>query len=150
MADSFSKWEKWANKTNLKNIDFPGVYIIALCDTNIEGDNFSWREDIIYIGMTNSKKGLKGRLKQFENTINGKSGHGGAQRVIFKFRNIDNLKMKLYVSVCHFECDVNSNKPKDLLIMGDVAKFEYVCFAKYVEIFKRLPEFNDKELSPKN
>ena len=28
--------------------------------------------------------------------------------------------------------------------MGDVAKFEYECFALYVEAYGQLPEFNDK------
>lgn len=69
MTECFSKWVKWDKRNNLNNVDFPGVYIIALCENNIEGNNFDWREDIIYIGMTNSKKGLIGRLKQFDNTI---------------------------------------------------------------------------------
>lgn len=149
MTECFSKWVKWDKRNNLNNVDFPGVYIIALCENNIEGNNFDWREDIIYIGMTNSKKGLIGRLKQFDNTINGKSGHGGAQRVIHKYKELNYLCRNLYVSTCHFECDVSSNKPNDLLIMGEVAKFEHVCFAKYAEIYGRLPEFNDKKLSPK-
>ena len=42
---------------------------------------FDWIKEIIYIGMTNSKGGLKNRLQQFDNTIAGKTGHGGAQRV---------------------------------------------------------------------
>jgi hypothetical protein len=33
--------------------------------------------------------------------------------------------------------------------MGDVAKFEYDCLANYFEKFKELPEFNDKQKSPK-
>jgi len=44
---------------------------------------------------------------------------------------------------------VKSNTPKDLRIMGHVAKFEYDCFAIYVEKFGKLPEFNNKRESPK-
>lgn len=51
---------------------------------------------------------------------------------------------KLYVSIKYFECDVKSNLPNDLLIMGDVAKHEFECFAEYAQKFKRLPRFNDK------
>ncbi len=99
--------------------------------------------------MTNSKAGLKGRLKQFDNTIIGKTGHGGADRFRFKHGNYKELADKLYVSACTFECDVESNDPKDLRIMGKVAKFEYDCFAEYVEKFGELPEFNNKKESPK-
>ena len=55
---------------------------------------------------------------------------------------------KLYVSVCSFECDVKSNAPKDIRIMGEMAKFEYDYFADYVEEFENLPEFNDKKNHP--
>ncbi len=33
--------------------------------------------------------------------------------------------------------------------MGEVAKFEYICFAYFVEVFGELPEFNNKKESPK-
>jgi hypothetical protein len=33
--------------------------------------------------------------------------------------------------------------------MGDVARGEYLAFAKYVTLFRSLPEFNNKEKSPK-
>jgi hypothetical protein len=34
-------------------------------------------------------------------------------------------------------------QPIDLLSMGEVAKEEYVCFAKYVEKYGKLPRFNE-------
>jgi len=74
----------------------------------------------------------------------GKTGHGGADRFGFKYEKYQDLVDKLFVSVCSFECDVISNSPKDLRIMGDVAKFEYDCFAEYAERFGNLPEFNNK------
>jgi hypothetical protein len=112
-------------------------------------NEFSWLPDIKYIGMTNSISGLKGRLKQFDNTIIGKSGHGGADRVRFKHQNYNELVNKLFVSISFFECNVKSNQSNDLRVMGEVAKFEYDCFARFVELFGVLPEFNDKKLSPK-
>jgi len=56
------------------------------------------------------------------------------------------LTKKLYVSIAPFECDVKSNSLKDLRVMGQVAKFEYDCFAEYVKEHKKLPKFNDKKI----
>ena len=56
---------------------------------------------------------------------------------------------RLYVAVVSFPCDPKTNAPNDLRAMGEVAKFEYVCFAKFVEKFGQLPEFNDKKDSLK-
>jgi len=87
----------------------------------------------------------------FNNTLRDKSGpgHGGAQRFRHKYSNGSALAKKLYVAVCPFKCDVSSNNPKDLRVMGDVARGEYLAFAKFVTLFGSLPEFNDKEKSPK-
>lgn len=127
---------------------YPGVYAIALSADpadHIAGSAFSWRSDIIYIGMTNAASGLRGRLKQFDNTIVGKTGHGGADRVRYKHRDYGILCQGLDVAVAPLKCDVTSNTPTDLRIMGEVAQFEYLCFAHFVELFGRLPEFNDKK-----
>lgn len=145
----FSMWLRWTNREQNENIKYPGIYIICHSEVDIEGSPFEWNEDIIYIGMTNSKQGLRGRLKQFDNTIRGKSGHGGADRVIFKYKDIPSLVENLFVAVQYFECDVKSKQVEDLLVMGEVARFEYVCFAEYVKRYNRLPEFNDMEKSPK-
>ena len=149
-TEKFSKWYKWKNRNNAENIKFPGIYIIIIIsENNIEGQKFNWLPDIKYVGMTNSVAGLKGRLKQFDNTIIGKTGHGGADRFRYEYQDYDELIDKMYVSVIPFVCDVKSNSPKDLKIMGEVAKFEYDCFAKYVELYKKLPKFNDKKATKK-
>jgi hypothetical protein len=147
----FSKWEKFDHRHDLKNTKYPGVYAIAVSNKNIAGTRFKWIEQIRYFGFTNSGGGLRGRLDQFNNTLRDKSGpgHGGAQRFRRKHRNGGKLAKKLYVAVCPFKCDVSSNKPKDLKVMGDVVRAEYLAFAKYVTHFRRLPQFNDKERSPK-
>ena len=111
---------------------------------------YSLRKEIEYFGMTNSIGGLKSRLKQFDNTIIGKSGHGGAERFLFKYKNYDILSKNIFVSICPVECNVKSNNPKDLLKMGEVARLEYYCFAQYAKRFKKLPKFNDKKMSPKH
>jgi hypothetical protein len=101
--------------------------------------------------MTNSGGGLQTRLNQFDYTIAQKkrSVHGGAERFLYEYRNYSKLIKKLYVSVCPIECDVKSNKPSDLLKMGEVAWLEYHCFSEYAKRHKTLPKFNDKENSPK-
>jgi hypothetical protein len=140
----FSKWKKWAD---IKNIKYPGVYCIAKLIKNIDGEKFSWIREIVYIGMTNSQGGLQSRLNQFHNTINGGKGHGGAER--FKYKYPNEHGKNLYVSVNAFKCNVKKKSVDDLKIMGKVAEYEYVCFAKYMEKFKQLPEFNDQKRSPK-
>ncbi len=146
---TFTKWTSWENRNNLIDIRFPGIYCIAISDIDLSGQNFKWISEINYVGMSNAQNGLKGRLKQFDNTINGKTGHGGADRFRYKYEKYQDLIGKLFVSVCPFNCDVKSNSPKDLRIMGEVAKFEYECFANYVDKFGQLPEFNNKKESPK-
>lgn len=149
MVDSFTKWEKWGNRNKLQSTHLPGVYAIALSHKDISGTAFSWRREVIYIGMTNAKGGLKSRLQQFDNTIKGGEGHGGAQRVRHKYPDYRRLVPRLYVSISPRQCNVLSNKPSDLRIMGKTAKDEYEGFALFVEKFDHLPKFNDKKRSPK-
>ena len=122
--DKFSKWERWKHRNILHDINYPGVYAIAYSEKHSAYKAFSWLNNIIYIGMTNSKLGLAGRLMQFNSTIYGKTGHVGGKRVRFKYPNYGELIEKLYVSICPFKCNVASNKPDDLRIMGDITKFE--------------------------
>ena len=148
MSRKFSNWVRWTERNDLPNIEYPGIYAIARSSKNIAGQPFHLRKEIIYFGMSNAKRGLKSRMKQFDNTIRGHTGHGGARRVIYKY-DYDDLLPKLFVSVSHTRCDVTSKLAEDLRLMGDVARQEYRCFADYVERFCSLPEFNDKEISPK-
>jgi hypothetical protein len=101
--------------------------------------------------MTISKSGLESRLQQFDNTINGKEGHGGAVRVRFKHQDYNMLVSKLFVSINYTECDVKPNlpRPSDLRLMGFVLQQEHECFAVFAEKFERWPEFNDKKKSRK-
>ncbi|MBZ2193291.1 hypothetical protein JFJ09_13850 [Pseudoalteromonas arctica] len=145
----FTKWMRWCDRDTVQGINYPGIYICAISEEDISGKNFSWTTNIVYVGMTNSLKGLTGRLKQFDNTIKGKSGHGGADRMRYKYQNYNELVNKLYVAVALFTCNVKSNSPEDLRTMGEVAKFEYDCFARFTESFGYLPEFNDFAKSPK-
>lgn len=149
-ATNFSRWTRWNERDQLQGIQSPGIYAIAISRDDLAESRFSWSEFIVYFGMTNAVAGLKGRLKQFDNTIMGKSGHGGADRFLTDHPKYRTLTKVLYVAVAPFVCDVTSNSPKDLLTMGEVAKAEYECFAKYAALWGNLPKYNDKKISPKH
>ena len=98
--------------------------------------------------MTNSKKGLNGRWKQFNNSIHGKKGHSGGNRIRrdlekgeinnIKFQDTESLVEKLYVCSQTLEPDVNVFKEertfKDLTNMGVIAYLEYKALAEYKKI----------------
>lgn len=146
---TFSRWTGWKDRHSLQDMSYPGVYALAVSGTEIARTKFGWIKEIVYFGMTNSGGGLRARLRQFDNTILGKEGHGGGERVRYKYRNYDQLARKLFVSVCPVKCNIKSCNPDDLLKMGEVAYLEYYCFAKYAQLFGHLPEFNDKKRSAK-
>lgn len=124
--NKFSHWEKWEDRENLNDLKFSGIYALSISKTSITNKPFSWDSKIVYFGMTNSVKGLKGRLNQFHYTISGKdSQHGGAERFLNKHSDYKKLSKILYVAIAPFKCNVESNKPKDLRIMGTVCKAEY-------------------------
>jgi len=147
----FTGWSIWDKRNDLDNTNYPGVYAIRISQKSLAGRKFSWHKEIVYIGMTNAITGLRGRLKAFDDTIGGKSvRHGGGDRFKFQHQNYDEVVEKLYVSVARFKADVTSKTPKNLRVMGDVARFEFQCLAKYVESYGELPEFNDMQKSKKH
>lgn len=149
LEQAFSEWQPWAERELLPHLGWPGVYAIAHTNDTLSGSSFRWSPLVIYIGMTNSAGGLRSRLRQFDRTMRGKEGHGGAQRVRRKYSDYGEFCTRAYVSVLPFACEPTSNMPKDLRLMGTVARAEYDCFAEFAERFGSLPEFNDKKRSPK-
>jgi hypothetical protein len=153
----FSKWKKWEGRDQLEGIMHPGVYAIAITTEDISNTDFSWCDKIVYIGFSHAKGGLKSRLNQFDNTLKGGPGHGGADRVILKYSDRSDLVKKLYVSISYSKDNEYSNTPKGLRIKGDVRQYEYYCLAVFVERVGKnsekeewkLPEFNDMKRSPK-
>jgi hypothetical protein len=132
-------------------LQYPGIYALRISKRNVEGQPFDWVKDIAYFGMTNSVAGLKGRLSQFNNTLRDKSGggHGGADRFRYDYNDGDVLAAMLYVAVCPFECQVRDVTPENLLVLGQVAKSEYIAFAEYFKRFEKMPKYNDKKIAPK-
>jgi hypothetical protein len=133
----------------LKELHLPGVYALAISEVDLTGSAYSLIPEIKYFGMTNAKKGLASRLNQFNNVINDINGHGGAWRFRFDFPEGTSILPLLFVSVAPFPCNVTTNQPDDLRLMGKVCEFEYACFADYVHAYKSLPKYNDKKKSPK-
>lgn len=148
IEDDFTEWVKWNDRNELLDLEHPGVYCIAISESNLSGQGFDWIKEIEYVGMTNHQK-LENRLNQFDLTISRKRwAHGGADRCLCANQNYQELLRKLFVSVNKFDCKIKSNEPEDLRTMGDIAKCEFDCIAKYVEKFNGLPKFNDPK-SPK-
>jgi len=145
-----TKWIPWNKRNQILKKDQPAIYYIAYSEVNIEDNDFSYIEEIVYIGMTISNNGLKGRLNQFDKTMKGSDGgHGGAERVRFKYRNADDFFKKTYVSACIFELSKEKNTSNDWRIKGDCVGHEYKSFAEYLDNHKKLPEFNDMKKSKK-
>lgn len=148
MIDRFTNWVKWENRNALVDVKYPGIYCIAVSAKPL--NTFSFIPELEYIGMTNSKGGLRSRLGQFNNTIKKNSvNHGGADRFLYEYENYDLVKDDIYVAVCSFKCNNKNPLPEDLRIMGEVAKCEYDCWAIYIENNGRYPKFNDMSNSPK-
>ena len=100
--------------------------------------------------MTNSKGGLRSRLRQFDSTIKKiRTHHGGADRFLYAYQNYDEVKSNIYVAIRPFECNIKNPLTKDLRIMGEVAKCEYDCWAIYIEKNGKYPKFNDMSNAPK-
>jgi len=150
MGINFSKWVHIKSQKILlerAGHHCPGVYAIAYSSQNLHNNDFDFIQDIIYFGMSVSKKYLRGRLYQFFRGIYSNcKEHGAAYRMKHELNNEDNEWIdKMYISLKPFpHCGSRTLSPNDLLYMGDVAKEEYVCLSKYLELFNKLPRFNEK------
>jgi len=148
MIEKFTKWIPWEKRNSLEGINYPGIYCISVSKKALK--EFRFIPQLEYIGMTNSKGGLKSRLSQFDDTIKKKrTNHGGADRFLYEFEKYGEIKDTIYVAIRPFQCNTKNPSPNDLRIMGEVAKCEYDCLAIYIEKHGRYPKFNDKKESPK-
>lgn len=143
---NFSNWFPWSQRGQFDAGTCPGIYAIALSTENLAGTAFTWRSEIVYIGMSIAKQGLKGRLRRFHNTIAMvHSQHGGAERFLYAHRDYEEIANQLFVAMFHISCSPAKSLPDDLRKMGEVAKAEFDALAEYYQ----LPQFNDKAKSPK-
>lgn len=146
---TFTKWSAWRDRLELPGIKYPGVYALAVHKHSLADRDFSYVPEIVYFGMTNAVAGLRGRLKQFHNTLNGRLEHGGADRFRYDYSETEALMRCLYIAVLSFKCDARACGPQDLRTMGRVAMAEYECLAQYLGLFGTLPRYNDRKNSPK-
>lgn len=148
----FCKWQLFNDVDLVSVSQQKGVYAFAISSKPISDFDIT-EKTTVYFGMTNAKGGLRSRLRQFQRTLfEGKEVHGGAQRFRYVHNTkskLEDLKKKLYFSVCEYKSPPNESYADELMLMGEVAKAEYVAFAKYFEKYGRLPKYNDKKLSPK-
>ena len=142
---SYSPWVPWEERNRIDSSKYPGIYLIAISTKDLSGLSPSYK-DVVYIGITNSKQGLKGRWQQFFNSIRGKSGHSGGNTVYRHLGHYDNWPKKLFVSSMPIECNTETPDQTDLIKMGWVAFLEYEAFSEfYSEMPKnKKPKFNTK------
>lgn len=143
----FSKWQYWPDRDRLNGISFPGVYMLAVTDKDLTGKVVRFK-DVSYIGMTNSRAGLRGRWNQLSRSINGGTGHSGGNAIQKKLGVYDSWKddLDLYVCALSVPCDVKRRSAKDLHLMGAVCYLEYAAFLQFQRACPKVgsPEFNTR------
>ena len=139
----FINWFKWENRTIIPNIQYPGVYLIAITNGNIENTYPKW-QDVDYIGMSNSRGGLNSRWNQFNRSIRGKDGHSGGKTIYESLGDYSSWNMNLYVASMSMKCNTENPSNNDYIKMGLVAFFEYEAFALYYSETGGHPKFNKK------
>lgn len=144
----FSNWINWENRNIFHKSKYPGIYAIAITDKDLNNKIFTW-QDVVYIGMSTSRKGLEDRWYFLNNAIRNKPNnhHSGGKRMYKILGNYENWNKKMFVAAQIIPCNVNKNKgrtPEDLIKMGWVAFLEYEALAKYKEITGNEPSFNEK------
>lgn len=140
----FSPWYAWEKRSQYPLRRYPGVYLLAIDKrTDLHGKTPSWN-DVVYIGMTNSRGGLASRWRQFNRTINGGSGHSGGRTVFLDLGPYPEWRYYLYVAAMGVQCDVKFPSADDYLQMGWVAFYEYEAFAIYSDVVGGHPKYNKK------
>ncbi|MFC1601793.1 hypothetical protein ACFL34_05535, partial [Candidatus Sumerlaeota bacterium] len=112
-------------------------YRIAITKEPLESKKPGW-EDVVYIGMTNSQRGLISRWRQFDRAIcQGVTGyHSGGKSLSDKHGKYGGKKWcesgyHLYVSAIGIECNTKEPTEDDYLAMGLVACLEYWAFGTF-------------------
>jgi len=133
----FSEWMIWEDRKKYHLKKYPGVYLIAITDKNLETKKFDDIDynDVVYIGMTRSQAGLNGRWNQFHSSIVGKKyeGHSGGTTIYKDLGPYEKWSEKLFVSAMPFEINVTERKPEVLIKMGYISYLEYYIMAKFIE-----------------
>lgn len=141
----FGVWTPWEDRATIKNAQYPGVYMMCVSRKRLNG-RVSKIGDCHYIGMTISKRGLRGRWGQFNSAVNGKGGHSGGNAAYSHLGHYANWQKPLYVSSMPVMCNVTDPTPENLKLMGAVAYLEFEAFAEFRRLRPRLkkPKYNTK------
>jgi hypothetical protein len=131
------KWAKLSREhPTVDQGEKPGAYLLAFAQKNLERQKINLC-DVFYVGMSNARRGVNGRLKQFVNAIEGKSDKHAAGKRFFKewcngtpYSQLACNK-QFYVTGITVPCQVEKGKraPEDLRKMGEVAALEYYVLA---------------------
>jgi len=145
------KWKPLLeNYKDIEDGNYPGIYLLAFTDKNLDGEIVK-PSDIYYVGMSNARKGLTSRVKQFLNGIEKNGSHSAGMR-FFKensngiaFSECNHLG-KFYIVSSTFKCNVHklTRTPSDLRIMGDICRLEYQIIAHIKELTNAEPKLNKK------
>ena len=103
--------EKWelvqSNTKEIVKSKNPGVYVIAWSEKDLSKEQVKW-EDVYYIGMSNAKAGVQGRLKQFWNGVTKGTGHSAGNRW---YKNNGKYELRkgntFYYAYILIECNVH-------------------------------------------
>ncbi len=143
-------WIKLEDYKSLNDSQYPGVYILAYSDKNLEKKQIKI-EDIFYVGMSNSLGGVKQRLFQFISGIERSYGHSAGNRFFQDYSKgksfaVANHRKKFFVASLSLSCKVHKDErtAEDLRKMGEVTKFEYEVLAYIKERIGKEPELNKK------
>lgn len=141
----FGRWVAWQDRNSIDGAEYPGVYLLATSQRNLEGKKADVGQ-AAYIGMTNNKKGLKVRWSQFNHGIQGGGRHSGGDLMFRTLGHYETWDKRLYVAACPVECDPVNPSPSDYLLMGAVAYLEYKAFAIFLKKRPKLrkPRFNTR------
>lgn len=142
---AFTKWCYWPDRANLENISFPGIYALAITAEDLTGKEVDF-EKVVYIGMSNSQSGIRGRLNQLNSSINGGSGHSGGNTIKSQLSCYDKWQdgLDLYVAICPVIFDVKERTEANLKLMGAVTYMEYEAFSLFKAQNPKIgkPKFN--------
>lgn len=115
----FTKWRPLKDRESIKELEFPGVYLIAQSDKKLDNRHVDpLYEKIIYIGETGSK--LKKRLSQFESASEGGSGsHYGGKTYLKESKKKGWTKKNLFVAVHSCKAKKTKEEIKHFLRMQE-------------------------------
>ena len=93
----FSQWYRWNDREESQNLDHPGVYLLAHFPGVVPSVVGPESQEIVYIGETTRKQGLRKRLRQFEKSaMTGEHAHAGGRTY---HTTIGQIRGDLYVAV---------------------------------------------------